>query len=233
MRQLYYLLARAGRWGEALQVRLMMNYGIHSYQPDPFGLLKGVRVDRDVRGTEEKWGLMKSHLPTQPYSALDVGCNIGFFSFRMAQTGADHVVGFETERGPILVAEKLKVLGRVGNVGFLVHRITPDNVELLGEYDVILFLSVFHHLVHAYDMEVAKRVLKVLLDRTRRTLFFETGQGDQEFGRMAHAMPRLSKNDVDTFIEDLLVECGAGQVTKIGETDLKNGATRGLYKVSM
>lgn len=233
MRQVYYLLAKAGRWGEALQVRLMMRYGIHAYQPDPFGTLKSARVDRDARGTEKKWRLLESHLPEIPYSALDVGCNIGYFSFKMAQAGADHVIGFETERGPILVADKLKILGRVGNVGFLVHRITPENIELLGEYDVILFLSVFHHLVYAYDLDVAKGMLKVLLSRTRRTLFFETGQGDQEFGRMARAMPRVSKEDAGAFIEDLLGECGAGHVTKIGETDLKNGATRGLYKVSM
>ena len=216
---------------EIAQVKLMMKYGLVAYQPDPFGLIKGVRVDRDEQATEKKWRLIEGHLPATPYSALDIGCNIGFFSFKLAMSGADHVVALETERGPLMVAEKLKTISRVGNVGFCTLTITEENVQLLGEYDVILLLSVFHHLVYSRDLETAKRILRVLITKTRKVMFFETGQGDQGFGRMAQAMPTMEARDVQRFIEGILYDCGEKSVEKLGETLLAQEANRGLYKV--
>ncbi len=229
---MYYLLTKAGRFLELQQVKLMIKYGLKSYQPDPFGLVSsGADVDRDPEGTLKKWLLIKDELPDEPYTALDLGCNIGYFSFNMARNNADHVVGIELERGPVLVAEKLKILGRVGNVGFLNSTITDRNVDLLGEYDVILFLSVFHHIVYAHGMDAAKYVLSALINKSRKALYFETGQGDQGFGKMAGYMPKIMKEDARDYCTDLLLECGAGNIQLLGETPLKNGVSRLLFKV--
>ncbi|MGB5705622.1 MAG: class I SAM-dependent methyltransferase [Arenicellales bacterium] len=228
---MYYLLTKAGRFLEMQQVKLMMKYGLKSYQPDPFGFVTSAAdIDRDPEGTHKKWLLIKEELPAEPYTALDLGCNIGYFSFLMALNKADHVVGMELERGPVLVAEKLKTLGRVGNVGFLNATITDKNVDLLGEYDVILFLSVFHHLVHSGGMDAAKYVLSALINKSRNALYFETGQGDQGFGKMAGSMPKIAKEDALDYCTDLLMECGAGSIQLLGETSLKNSASRLLFK---
>lgn len=229
---MYHLMTKFGRWLEAQQVRVLMRYGLNSYQPDPFGTIRCAGADRDVEGTVAKWSLLRRELPVDPYSALDLGCNIGYFSFKMAASGADHVVGFDTERGPILVAEKLKTLGRIGNVGFLTYRVTPGNAVLLGTYDVVLFMSVFHHLVYAYDIAAAKGVLQTLISKTRRMLFFETGLNDQGFGRMALSMPDMANMNPDEFVKALLYECGAEKVEWLGRTDLKRGVKRSLYKVT-
>ena len=229
---MYYQLTKLGRCVEKIQVKLMMKYGLNSYQPDPFGFINNVPVDRDIDGTFKKWNLIRENLPIEAYTALDIGCNIGFFSFKMAQGKADHVIGIDIERGPLLIAEKLKVLSRVENVGFCTLAVGPQNVNLLGQYDVILFLSVFHHLVYTFDFDTAKDVLRQLLLKTRKALFFETGQGDQGFGNMAASMPKINKNDAELFFTDLLIDCGAISARVIGETALKNGVTRLLFKVS-
>ena len=228
---MYYQLTKLGRYLEKIQVKLMMKHGLISYQPDPFDLFNNVEVDRDTEGTTEKWTLIKEHLPKEAYTALDIGCNIGYFSFKMAQGGADHVLGIDIERGPLLIAEKLKLLGRVGNVGFCTLAIDQKNVELLGQHDVILFLSVFHHLVYVHGMGTAKFVLEQLIRKTRKVLFFETGQGDQGFGKMAGAMPKINKDEAEKYFTDLLLDCGAARVEMIGVTVLKNNVTRLLFKV--
>lgn len=228
---MYYQLAKLGRYIEKTQVKLMMKYGLKPYQPDPFDLFNNVTTDRDTKGTIDKWVLIEEHLPKEAYTALDIGCNIGYYSFKMAQGGADHVLGIDIERGPLLIAEKLKLLGRVGNVGFCTLAIEQKNVGLLGQYDVILFLSVFHHLVYTYGMDSAKDILQKLIGKTRKVLFFETGQGDQDFGEMAGAMPKINKDEAEKYFTDLLLDCGAARVERLGETALKNDVTRLLFKV--
>lgn len=228
----YSILAKMGRALERAQVAVMMRHGLLPYQPDPFGLGLGRRADRDAEGTHRKWELIEPRLPTAPYSALDLGCNIGYFSFKLAQHGADHVLGIDVERGPLVIAEKLKVLGRVDNVGFLTRSIDERNVDLLGEYDVILFLSVFHHLVYRHGMAAARAILTRLIGKARHSFFFETGQGDQGFGKFAGAMPRMSRDEVPDFVVGLLRECGAARVDLLGESALKSGASRFLFLAS-
>lgn len=230
--KLYSILSKLGRASERLQVKMMMKRGLVPYQPDPFDIVDNIAVDRDQDATRQRWELIRPYLPTQPFTALDVGCNLGFFSFMLARSGADHVVGMDIERGPLLIAEKLKVLGRVSNVGFITVNLDHNNVHLLGEYDVILFMSVFHHLVDAHDMTVAKRVLSGLIARTRKVLIFETGQGDQTFGKMASAMPAMEKSQVASWLEQLLLDCGASSVEAIGSTAVKHNAERLLIRVT-
>jgi len=230
--KIYQCLAKVGRLVEFIQLRMMLKYGMKPYQPLPFDWVRFYDADRKEEASWQRWELIRPYLPKKTFSALDFGCNIGFFSFKLAENGAGLVVGIDTERGAILAAEKIKQLTRVQNVAFCQHEVTQENVFLLGEFDVILFMSVFHHINYKYDMDEAKIVLKELIKRTREVMFFETGQGDQSFGVMATAMPKIESKEALVFVRELLCSCGAKTVKVLGKTEVKLDSNRYLFAVS-
>jgi SAM-dependent methyltransferase len=231
---IYQWLAKIGRFIEFTELRLMLKYGLKAYQPIAFEWNLNVPTDRDARATRQKWELIRNHLPAHSFSALDIGCNIGFFSFKLVQEGAGLVFGLDVERGPLLIADKIKQLSRIQNVGFCQYKLSPENVCLIGQFDIILFLSVFHHLNYVYGYENAKLILSELIKNTRKTLFFETGLSDQGYGKMALAMPEMSGEGNEKFTRELLFSCGAGRVDLLGTTMVKNGlkGQRHLFAVS-
>ncbi|HET9947942.1 MAG TPA: TIGR04290 family methyltransferase [Longimicrobiales bacterium] len=94
-----------------------------------------------------KWEALAPHLPRdlRGWSALDVGCNAGFYSFELARRGAD-VVGMDHDEHYLVqarwAAERLGLSGAV--------RFERADVYDLGRsderYDLVLFMGVFYHL---------------------------------------------------------------------------------------
>jgi tRNA (mo5U34)-methyltransferase len=116
-----------------------------------------------------KWRRMAPHIPDDltGYSALDIGCNAGFYSFELARRGA-RVIAIDTGerylRQASWAADKLGVRDRI--------RFEPINVydvlSLRRTFDLVLFLGVFYHLRHPLlGLDLATAV-------TRTTLFFQT-----------------------------------------------------------
>lgn len=95
---------------------------------------------------------------------LDLGAYGGYFSFRLAEDFGCRVVAVDDH-------PELK-LGLDANQNSLVdgihRRLTPEDVEQLGDFDAVLALSVLHH-VPAW-----KPMLDALLRVTTQYLFIET-----------------------------------------------------------
>jgi SAM-dependent methyltransferase len=77
---------------------------------------------------------------------IDWGCNLGFFAFELAARGHD-VVGIDADRRVIDVC---RYLARSSNLThpprFYCDRLDETSVNLYGEFDVAICLSVLHHL---------------------------------------------------------------------------------------
>ena len=228
--KMYQMLAKAGSRFERTQVRMMLKYGMRAYQPPPFSWMSGCGCHRSEEATLRRWELIKENLPSSGFTALDIGCNIGFFSFRMREHGAELVLGADPDRGSLLVADKVKHVERIDGVAFTRLAITPDNVEKLGEWDVIVFLSVFHHINLQFGFEKAKAVLSALLQNARSMLFFETGQADDGCATAVapKSMPKMGADSAQDYLLELLTECGAESVVHLGDIPAANNATRCL-----
>jgi tRNA (mo5U34)-methyltransferase len=116
-----------------------------------------------------KWAQVAAHLPADlaGWSALDVGCNAGFYAFELARRGAA-VTGLDPD--PHYLAQARWAAAQYGLEGRVEFR-RGTVYDLAGEgrvYDLVLFLGVFYHLRYpllGLDL-VARRVGRLLLFQT-------------------------------------------------------------------
>jgi tRNA (mo5U34)-methyltransferase len=114
-----------------------------------------------------KWREIAPHLPADlsGWSALDIGCNAGYYSFELARRGAD-VTGLEVDphylRQARWVAKRyeLPVDIREGSV--------YDLVGSSEQWDLVLFMGVLYHLRHPL------LALDAVAAATRRLLVLQT-----------------------------------------------------------
>jgi len=116
-----------------------------------------------------KWAEIAPHIPTdlRGWTALDIGCNAGFYTFELARRGA-RVTGLEVDDHYLEQARwaakqselEDRVEFRTGNVYELAHAIES--------WDLVLFMGVLYHLRHpllALDA-VARVVARLLVLQT-------------------------------------------------------------------
>lgn len=159
-----------------------------------------------------KWGEIADHLPENlsGWSALDVGCNAGFYSFELARRGAD-VLGIDVEDRYLnqahWAAEKFGLRDSVTFSAMQVYDLARSD----RRFDLVLFLGVFYHLRYpllALDI-LARRVNRILVFQSLTMPGDEAvdGRADHDFeDRDAFTLPGWPKM---AFVE----ECFAGDPT--------------------
>jgi tRNA (mo5U34)-methyltransferase len=114
-----------------------------------------------------KWAELAPHLPDDltGWSALDIGCNAGFYSFELARRGAD-VVGIDADEHYLRQARWARERYDVA-VEFR-RQTVYDLARSHEDFDLVLFLGVLYHLRHpllALDA-VARRTSRLLVLQT-------------------------------------------------------------------
>lgn len=94
-----------------------------------------------------KLGMMDLPPDMNGMSVLDIGCNEGFFAFEAERRGASPVVALDKSRE---AAEKFTLVHEVlgSRVDFRQVELTSLDPGRDGRFDLVFFLSVFHHLRH-------------------------------------------------------------------------------------
>src|SRR3954465_7015374 len=94
-----------------------------------------------------KWQALAPHLPARldGWTALDIGCNAGYYSFELAQRGA-RVTGIDVD--PRYLAQARWAAGQYGLADRLTFRQMQvyDLAHRAEQYDLVLFMGVFYHL---------------------------------------------------------------------------------------
>ncbi|MCX9384687.1 methyltransferase domain-containing protein, partial [Escherichia coli] len=102
----------------------------------------------------------------RPLRVLDLGCAQGFFSLSLAKLGAT-VRGIDFLPANILVCQALADENPDLDVTFEVGRIEEVIKSLTdNDYDMVIGLSVFHHIVHEHGLAQVKQWIKRLADCT-------------------------------------------------------------------
>jgi len=92
--------------------------------------------------------------------------------------------------------------------------VTERSVGLLPRADLVLFLSVWHHMVREHGLDLAREMLGRIWERCDRVMVFDTGQEEMPsyFG-----LPRMEPTP-RLWVGNLLTECcGDGRVEYLGE----------------
>lgn len=97
-------------------------------------------------------------------SCLDIGCNQGYFAVEMARRGFQKVLGFDARRPNIEDADLMRQIYELENLRFRVAGIGKLTPRELGQFDVVLMLSVLFWLENPLGaLRLAKSVTKKLL----------------------------------------------------------------------
>lgn len=81
-------------------------------------------------------------------TVLDLGCNGGYFSFAVA-AAAKQVLAIDGEAELVRRNRVKQTELHITNVDFQHALITPELIDSLPKFDIVLFLSVFHHMLCA------------------------------------------------------------------------------------
>jgi tRNA (mo5U34)-methyltransferase len=119
-----------------------------------------------------KWNALAPHLPERldGWTALDIGCNAGFYSFELARRGA-RVTGIDVNEHYLAQARwAAHAFGLDGTVEFRWMQVY-DLARGTERYDLVLFMGVFYHLRYpllGLDV-VARRVGRLMVFQTLTT----------------------------------------------------------------
>lgn len=202
------------------------------YQPIPdLGMRNGGRA----AGTASRWEAMSETLTSCGIGAgvaVDIGANSGFFSIALGRRGFD-VLAIEplppAHRTLIYAIRKAGLAERVAASNLTVG---PDNLDLIPAASVVVFLSLWHHLVREHGLHAAESMLGEIWAKAGRVMFFETGESEMppEYG-----LPAMEP-DARTWVAELLRRtCPGGEVRHLGGHQAfdaeRQPATRNLFAV--
>ena len=148
----------------------------------------------------------------EPASALDIGCNVGWYSLQLASLGIP-TIGIEAYAPYYRTA--LYAAKRAPSRKFAIAAMTIDeeNVRLLPGVDCTLFLAIWHHLVQDLGLDQATAVLSGVWRRTGKVLFFESGE--EEMGP-EYRLPELTPDARGWFTRYLGEVCVGAEVRHLG-----------------
>jgi tRNA (mo5U34)-methyltransferase len=116
-----------------------------------------------------KWDILAPHLPADltGWTALDIGCNAGFYTFELAKRGA-HVTGIDVDQHYLMQAEwATRQFGLEDRVTW--KRMQVYDLAHTGEqYDLVIFMGVLYHL--RYPM----LGLDIVTQKVKRLMVFQT-----------------------------------------------------------
>lgn len=153
------------------------------YHPDP-GDQRAARSNRRVNG---RLLLLANHVDFSGKRVLDLGCSGGYFGFALADTVSGYL-GIDADSALIARNRDAAARHALARLDFRQSVISPSLIRGLEAVDVVLFLSVFHHMLaasQAYEWNQRQGfdpfdVLHALRERTS-ILAFETGYPDEGF----------------------------------------------------
>jgi 2-polyprenyl-3-methyl-5-hydroxy-6-metoxy-1,4-benzoquinol methylase len=190
----------------------------HLYSPLPFDDFRDVPVQRGA--VEGRFELIRDDLLQflSRGTLLDLGCHAGYNCFRFHELGFQ-CTGIDADALTIEIARDTAELEGCP-IDFRCAEATPELIDALGDFDVVIFTAVFQWITKARSFETAQEVLRRLLAHCE-ILYFETSMGAEGKAKM----PMLP--DVAA-VERMLQELGHPQVKLIGALD----RSRYLFRTS-
>ena len=186
------------------------------YQP-----LYGIKTSRILgktapeRDCEDRWELISTCLDDGPGIFMDLGSQLGYFVFKMAEKGY-FGIGIERNRPSCSMARHLTHVNGIDSTMFLCEDLSPETIGAMPRADVTFCLSIFHHWVREHGLEYADAMMQVVADKCKSQLLFETGQSNEQSGRWPEILSFMG-DDPRGWIDNYLRSLGFSDVRCLGE----------------
>jgi SAM-dependent methyltransferase len=139
-------------------------------------------------GCEDRWNAIAKHVPAATETALDIGCNLGFFCHRLEDLGytcfgIEYFPDIAYAARRVSQAEKRRFKIVTGDI------LAEETLNGIGisDFGVVIALNIFHHFVKTEDGYTR---LQKFMNRVRAdTMFFEPHHPDEPQMRGAFSNP--------------------------------------------
>ncbi|MDC0225496.1 class I SAM-dependent methyltransferase [Gammaproteobacteria bacterium] len=174
-----------------------------NYHPDPR------ESDKSDRKVLSRFSFIASKIDLKDKVVLDLGCSGGFFAFEISKI-AKKVIAIDGDKEIIERNKSLQSELGIKNIEFICSNIDKNILDSIGNVDVTLFLSVFHHMLtmsDAYDWnnglesDDIRDMLTTLNDNTS-ALVFEMGEVNEGY-EWCVRMPNESKDHQQFVIKEV------------------------------
>ncbi|MBL4701462.1 MAG: hypothetical protein JKX85_09410 [Phycisphaeraceae bacterium] len=105
----------------------------------------------------------------QDKRVLDLGCNLGFYSFSLAHRGAN-AIGVEMREDYHGISKKVVELYNM-DVDFRKDLLTPELIDDIGDVDITLCFSMIQWVIEQQGMDYGKAILRKISQRSKLLLF--------------------------------------------------------------
>ena len=169
------------------------------------------------KGTSEIWDLLSRYVDPHAKNALDIGCNEAVFGRNLSDCGL-FVTAFDVNFDAVGTAIVHKNANF--NDGCLVghYALSPDGIDAMPEYDVVLLLSVHHQWWKNWGPEVANRMLVEVAKKARKQFFFAPACIAEKYGEFAVPFADNDYAAIETYFRSLLEEGCGKTLSSLGMT---------------
>lgn len=184
------------------------------------------------RGCLDRWDLIKKEIfAYKAGSVLDIGSAEGFYAIQAAKECGCFSLGLEADVRRFAIAQHQVLNEKIMPAGFVLGVADENLLGKMPNFDVVIFMSVMHHMMYSLGVAYCERFLKALHSRINKLMIFEMGQSDETENKWAKDLPDMGSNPHE-WIKNFLLSNGFSKVTKIGETDsYKKDRKRALFTV--
>lgn len=193
-----------------------------SYHPNYFQQGNAVR-----NNCQQRLDIIREHV--RHGNLLDVGCSEGFYSFGLADC-CHSILAIDKELSLIQKCHQIKEFYKI-DIDFQ-HMGIDKLLQSTGMWYTCLYLSVHHHIIAQFGIEIASNILRTLSQRCSH-MFFDMGQKNEQNCAMHKWWQLLPPNtDQETWLREYLkTNTVYTNIQLIGDSPIHN-VRRLLWKLT-
>lgn len=192
----------------AARVALPLLTKSKTYQPVYLG---GKRIRDGARESDLRWEYIEKVIRQDNIgSVLDLGCAEGFFVRKAVEAGC-FATGADMDSDKLVWAQTTMTLDGLQGFGFFKQELTPQSLTRLPPADMLINLSLVHHLMYGQGLDYARSFMASARALTRKVMIFEMGQSNERHYDWASKLPDMGA-DPHAWIKQFLLDCGFSRV---------------------
>ena len=207
--------------------QLMRSYS--NYQPVFY---KGKLIKGSDRNCLDRWKLIRNEINNLKIkTVLDIGCAEGFYVLQSAKECNCVSLGVDADIRRLSMAQNQITSEKIMPAGFILAEVNGEFLENMPNFDLIIFMSVMHHMMYSNGEEYCLDFLKKLKKKINKAMIFEMGQSNELKNSWAEKLPDMGKNPHEWILK-FLKSAGFSEVKKIGESDsYQKDQNRAIFRV--
>jgi SAM-dependent methyltransferase len=179
----------------------------------------------------DRWNIIREIIANlEVKSLLDLGCAEGSFVQSAANECQCHSYGIDFDRRRIVTASLTSFLNNIENCGFSFGVINENLIRKMPNYDLILMMSVAHHMIYEHGAEYTRNILRLIREKSNKAVIIDMGQPGESVERWKDILPQYETDPVAAIIE-FLYSSGYSKIEVLGEGDSfqDHAARRSLF----